>query len=301
MSKSCYFKNKTFSSFIPVLIVMALIGYSYYGFVVAYLIPMILKSQHKQISFPKEKDFYFPFPMTIIVLIVYHILLLIWLICYVRCIFTDPGTVPEAFKFDENDEAIAESELRRSLGIESVVDTRGVCTKCQIRKPPRAHHCSTCGRCVLKMDHHCPWVGNCVGSHNYKFFVLFLFWTSILGFFVGTFTIPRLTSMSMRNGGINPLIVLIMAVVFGFGLFAFFVTHFRLMMENQTTIESMTNSTNNNIYNVGIKANIKQVLGENYFLWFLPIRNKNGLDGLTFPERVNDETRLLGDDEDAIH
>ena len=24
-----------------------------------------------------------------------------------------------------------------------------------IQKPPRAHHCSLCGTCTLKMDHHC--------------------------------------------------------------------------------------------------------------------------------------------------
>jgi hypothetical protein len=32
------------------------------------------------------------------------------------------------------------------------------CRKCSAVKPPRAHHCSLCGTCVLKMDHHCPWV-----------------------------------------------------------------------------------------------------------------------------------------------
>ena len=34
------------------------------------------------------------------------------------------------------------------------------CYKCKNFKPPRAHHCSACGRCVIKMDHHCPWINN---------------------------------------------------------------------------------------------------------------------------------------------
>lgn len=31
------------------------------------------------------------------------------------------------------------------------------CSKCGRHKPPRAHHCRLCKRCVLRMDHHCPW------------------------------------------------------------------------------------------------------------------------------------------------
>ena len=40
------------------------------------------------------------------------------------------------------------------------------CMKCDEVKPPRSHHCSVCGKCILKMDHHCPFIGNCIGLHN---------------------------------------------------------------------------------------------------------------------------------------
>lgn len=46
------------------------------------------------------------------------------------------------------------------------------CDHCQHWKPPRAHHCSVCRRCVLRMDHHCPFTGNCIGFRNQGHFVL---------------------------------------------------------------------------------------------------------------------------------
>ncbi|KAM0948302.1 putative protein S-acyltransferase [Dioscorea sansibarensis] len=46
------------------------------------------------------------------------------------------------------------------------------CMKCFHYKPPRAHHCSICDKCILRMDHHCIWLSNCVGHGNYKIFFL---------------------------------------------------------------------------------------------------------------------------------
>ncbi|CAH1968787.1 unnamed protein product, partial [Acanthoscelides obtectus] len=51
------------------------------------------------------------------------------------------------------------------------------CAICIHFKPDRAHHCSQCGTCLLKMDHHCPWIANCVGLHNQKLFLLTVLYT----------------------------------------------------------------------------------------------------------------------------
>lgn len=69
------------------------------------------------------------------------------------------------------------------------------CTHCANWKPDRAHHCSSSGRCIAKMDHFCPWhveisplmfinanfqrVGGPIGENNFKFFIQFTGWTAL--------------------------------------------------------------------------------------------------------------------------
>lgn len=48
------------------------------------------------------------------------------------------------------------------------------CYTCEIFRPPRSHHCSSCGNCVELFDHHCDYINNCIGAKNYKYFLAFL-------------------------------------------------------------------------------------------------------------------------------
>jgi len=48
------------------------------------------------------------------------------------------------------------------------------CRTCELWRPPKSHHCTDCGQCVLGFDHHCPFVNNCVGVRNHVYFLTFL-------------------------------------------------------------------------------------------------------------------------------
>jgi len=87
-------------------------------------------------------------------------------ISHLRCMLTNPGTLPKN---------TVETPIEPQIESKPKSGPRP-CKKCRCLRPARAHHCSICGRCVLKMDHHCPWVNNCVGLYNQKHFVLFLFY-----------------------------------------------------------------------------------------------------------------------------
>lgn len=78
------------------------------------------------------------------------------------------------------------------------------CSFCKIIKPARSHHCRQCRKCYLKYDHHCIILGNCVGIANYKLFIVFLFYTLLIGLFVITSMFDGISYYS-SSYGVNSL------------------------------------------------------------------------------------------------
>ncbi|KFD51056.1 hypothetical protein M514_08097 [Trichuris suis] len=53
------------------------------------------------------------------------------------------------------------------------------CVHCKFRVPHICHHCPMCNYCVFKKDHHCFFMGGCVGFGNQRYFIVFLFWSTL--------------------------------------------------------------------------------------------------------------------------
>lgn len=115
------------------------------------------------------------------------------------------------------------------------------CFPCTSFRPPRAHHCSICNACVMKMDHHCPWVGNCVGHKNHKVFWVFLlhsFFGCLLAAAVMLSYLVEEQTMYEKNVNfiIVPLVSFLLTLCLG-GLLSF---HSFLLIMNYSTLEIET-------------------------------------------------------------
>ncbi|KAH9777470.1 putative protein S-acyltransferase 14 [Citrus sinensis] len=159
---------------VMILVVLGIIGVSYYAVAVAKYGPALFLGGLDSIT-------------ALFVLFLFHSLLVMLVWSYFSVVITDPGGVPpnwipnldeesgDAGQWAGSDNGGVDLGANQSaMLIEPKHQGIRFCQKCNQFKPPRCHHCSVCRRCILKMDHHCVWVVNCVGAFNYKYFLLFL-------------------------------------------------------------------------------------------------------------------------------
>lgn len=135
------------------------------------------------------------------------------------------------------------------------------CKKCHVPKPDRTHHCSTCKRCVLKMDHHCPWLSTCLGLHNYKAFVLFLIYVSLFCWVCFANASWWMWKELFEQSGyldeiapVNIILLCVIAGIIGLVLSAFTGWHIYLCMKGQTTIEKLEKTR----YLSGVRSRVER-------------------------------------------
>ena len=121
------------------------------------------------------------------------------------------------------------------------------CKSCEQIKPPRTHHCSLCGVCVLRMDHHCPWVGTCVGIKNHKYFLQFLIYTCVgcafagltMGYFL--FCVFRPKDPKFRHiSPDNMLMASVLSCALSVTISILLVMHVYFVFTSSSSIESST-------------------------------------------------------------
>ncbi|KAL7342987.1 zf-DHHC-domain-containing protein [Rhodotorula toruloides] len=206
---------------------------------------------------------------------------------------TDPGTVPQGWEPDWRLVEAGQVEVNKRTG------GPRFCRTCRVYKPPRAHHCRQCGRCILRMDHHCPWVNNCVGHHNYAHFLRFLFFVDVAcSYHLWMISTRAFQSLAFSGNPTTTQVVLLilnytacLPVLIAVGIFS--LLQFWSLFTNTTTIESWEKDRAASLkrrgkireykypYHLTYLQNIQSVLGKNPLFWCWPQPTPG--DGLAYP------------------
>lgn len=237
--------------------------------------------------------------LELLVIPIFPIVNFLWLmtfITYWRAHFSDPGRIPENFTNFVQMYNLRVAESEHDWQVAQVT----YCKKCDRARPERAHHCSVCKTCILRMDHHCPWMANCVGARNYKYFFLLGVYGFAVAFAALLFAFPwlifSLTGWYMLDGrfdldwrfnvtkweGALLTVWFFVASALCFLLGCMVKEHAPNAFNNNTTIEE--NYGEINPYDQGsCMANFSEVFGQCGLDWLCPIAPCRPVtDGVSF-------------------
>mmetsp|Transcript_14810 Transcript_14810/g.33694 ORF Transcript_14810/g.33694 Transcript_14810/m.33694 type:complete len:298 (-) Transcript_14810:47-940(-) len=272
------------AKFLPVAFVCAMIIGLYVVYTLYHLLPTLGKEETHRAG--------------LVEIIIFNLVTLLLLICYIKCILVHPGTIPDKEEDPTWGYAPQSASIVQGVSLQETKRSgdRRHCKWCVKYKPDRCHHCRVCRTCILKMDHHCPWIYNCVGFRNHKFFFLLLFYSSITSHMI-TWTMldSVIATLDSDTPFMDMFLLLFGETLAGFLALlvtGFFFFHIWLMLKAMTTIEfcekSMKRSSGTSgssydvsLYDRGLCGNIRAVLGDNPLLWLLPLSPPSG-SGMSF-------------------
>ncbi|KAH8740042.1 DHHC family palmitoyl transferase with a signal peptide and 4 transmembrane domain [Cryptosporidium ryanae] len=248
--KKIYFKY--FVNWIPVLITLTLILF------------VISTTSIQILEIYSNRKLKFQTITGVVLFFVYHVFNLLLIISFLSLSIFDAGSL-EFLKCEL--EAPDDLKLRR------------YCDKCSIKrwKPPRAHHCSVCNKCIFKMDHHCFLINNCVGFSNQKNYILFLFYlicstlVSILStlfllikhVFLNTRELARVSLTHIHINLITSFVILLFSI-------SFFNDQLDYILTNSSLVELIYNKKGKEI---NLMKKLHSVFGKSFYLWFIPFSN----------------------------
>lgn len=217
--------------------------------------------------------------------VIFNLGLILILVSHARASLSDPGRVPlpdARIDFSDRD------------SLQDREDHWTICQRCEMWRPPRAHHCRVCKRCVRKMDHHCPWVNNCIGEWNQKFFILFLFYTLFCTAISCTIiALYWSTIWEVDNAHHTPHVVSLLIESSLFGLFSSMILYDQIssIIDDETAVEARKRETGK-LKNVPIRkprtvshlAKMREVFGPgSYWLWLIPKTSRKGHSPILTP------------------
>ncbi|XP_056266540.1 palmitoyltransferase ZDHHC20-A [Pseudoliparis swirei] len=279
-------------NWIPVVFINLVVGWSYYAYVVELCVYTITNNAER-----------------VCYLILFHISFAMFIWSYWKTIGSKPAGPSKVFSLPRAEKELYEQEERaetqqeilqkvaKNLPVYTFKAGKAVryCDHCQIIKPDRCHHCSTCEKCVLKMDHHCPWVNNCVGFSNYKYFVLFLTYASLYCVVICSTIIQYFIKFWTKQLPDTPskfhiLFLFFVAALFFISILSLLSYHMWLVANNRTTIEAFrapffTSGQDKNGFSLGFSRNAAEVFGDQAKYWMVPVYSSQG-DGQSFGTRL---------------
>jgi hypothetical protein len=195
----------------------------------------------------------------------------------------------------------------RNLTLEKIRKNKNYCVFCKIIRPERSHHCKECRRCVLKMDHHCGILNTCVGFYNYKPWMTFLVFATLMLFLcfvtmadgLGFYLDHNHYGFGTSHCNIF-IITLVLVLVAFFSVGELLVTHLLFIAKGVSTIEDKSENMfdqliKNQNSTKGFLYHMNEIIGGNLCSWFNPNVRKfkvyEGyiwLHGKTYEEFLND-------------